>query len=212
MAGERASRADVVGAWLRNAALVALIAFLGMCGWFVYRLSRVAYGVEQAVAGVSEDVQEVTATVATLCGDVAAMRTEIVALKAKAEDSVPYDEVESAFEEALALGQAMKADSSALPPAAEAEIAALLKSLTTSGCTAEVGGRKQSVFTLHARLYTKYRLKQNTLTSVEDFIDQVATASMLGKTYYLVDKSGQRVELAAWLRDQLATIRAAKAP
>jgi prophage DNA circulation protein len=212
MAGEQASRADSVGAWLRNVLLVMVILVVGACGWFVYRLSRIAYGVEKAVVAVSDDLQQVTATVATLSGDVSAIRTEILELKNRAQESIPYEEVEHAFEELQALGAAAKADSTELTPDAEAEIKALLKSLSTSGCTAEVRGDSKSIFTLHARLATKYKLKKKTLKSAEDFIDQVATTTTFGNTYYLVDAPGKRTELAEWLKARLAEIRAEQAP
>ena len=212
MKEQQASPAASFGAWLCNAVLIALILLLAMCCYFVYRLSMVAYRVEESVVAVSDDVEDVASTVAILCRDVSAIREEIATLRTKAQDSIPYEEARHAIEEALALGAAAKADSSALSPTAEREISALLKSLTSSGCTAEVGGRKQSIFALHSRVYGRYKLKKNTLTSAEDFIDQVATATMLGKTYYLVDKSGERVQLRTWLTDRLEAIRAEETP
>ena len=212
MKEQQASPAASFGAWLRRAVLIALILLLAMCCYFVYRMSMLVYRVEESVVAVSADVKEVTATVATFSRDVSAIREDIGKLKERAQKSIPYEEARHAMEEALAIGAAAKADSSALSPTAEREISALLKSLAFSGCTAEVRGREQSVLTLYGALYGKYKLKKNTLTSAEDFIDQVATKNMLGTTYFLVDKASERVQLSTWLTDRLKAIRAEEVP
>jgi outer membrane murein-binding lipoprotein Lpp len=199
--------ASLLGTWLRNAALAVSVVLLGMSCYFVYRLSMIAYRVEQATVAVSSDVKTVTSTLATLSRDVSAMRDDIVRLKEKVQQSVPYEEVRHAIDEALAVGASLKAESPVLPTAAAQEIGALLTSLMLSGCRAEVGGKQQSVLTLYARLYAKYKLRQNTLSSAEDFIEQVASESVLGRTYYLVQKDGNRVPLGAWMKDRLSQMR-----
>ncbi len=109
--------------------------------------------------------------------------------------------------EALAVGVSVKADSSKLSAANEREIRELLKSLVLSGYSVEVGGARQSIFTLYGWVYGRYKLMKNTLTSTEDFIERVGTKSILGKTYYLVDKEGKRIQLSDWLRDRLKEMR-----
>ena len=200
--------ASSFSAWLRNVVLVVLILLLGLCCYFVYRVSMVAYRVEESIVAVSSDLKEVTSTVAAVSRDVSAIREDIAKFKEKAKESVPYEEARQAIEEALALGAAAKADSSALSASAEREINALLKSLILCGLRVEVGGRTQSVLILYGWIYGEYKIKQNTLTSAEDFIDQVGTKSILGKTYYLVDQEGNRVQLSTWLMNRLRGIRA----
>jgi len=203
--GKRGARSP--GGWLRNAVLVALTVLLGMCCYFVFRLSMLAYRVEQSVAEVAADVKAVTATVATLSADVAAIREDILALKSTAQEYVPYEEVRHMVDEVLAFGEAVRADSSALPESAEVEIRSLLNSLLVSGQSVEVGGESRSVARLYAELYAKYKLKKRALSSAEDFIDEVGTQTMSEETYYLVDEDGTRVHLSTWLGDRLGEIR-----
>ena len=101
---------------MRNTVLIALILVLVMCCYFVCRLSMVAYRVEDSVVAVSSDVRKVTSTVAAVSRDVSAIREDIAKLKerAKAKESVAYEEAWHAIEEALAHGTAAKGDFSAL--------------------------------------------------------------------------------------------------
>ena len=202
-----ASAASRFGRWLRNGVFAALIVLIVTCCYFVYRLSMVAYRMEQSIVAVSADVKQVTSTAAVLSRDVSAIREDIAELKQKTRESVPYEEAKRAMDEALAVGAAVKADSSKLPAASEREISALLKSLVLSPYSAEVGGDKQSIFMLYGWLYGRYRLTKNTLTSTEDFIERVGTKSILGKTYYLVDKEGKRIQLSDWLTERLKEMR-----
>jgi len=206
-ADKHSSFASSLGTWLRNAVFLALVVLLAMCSYLVFRSATLIYRLEQSVVAVSSDVKEVASTAATLSQDVAAIREDIVNVKEKALDSIRYEEARHAIDEAIAFGAAAKAESSQLTDTAEEEISALLKSLVVSGCTAEVYGRKQSIMTLYGRIYGKYKLKQNVLTSAEDFIAQIASKSVLGNTYYLVDKDGEKSELSEWLTNRLKAIR-----
>lgn len=204
--------ASPTSAWLRNAVFVALIVLIGMCGYFVYRFSMVMYRIEEVVVMVSSDVKDVTSTMGALSRDVAAIREDITSFREKAQESLPYEEIRHAIEEALAISAAATSDQANLSSASEKEIAALLKSLLFSGYTAEVGGRTQSVVALYGQIYGKYRMKRNTLTSAEDFIEQVATKNMLGKEYYIFDKTEKRLLLADWMKERLKQMRENERP
>lgn len=101
------------------------------------------------------------------------------------------------------------------PPAAaepdeavQAEIAALLTAVGTSGCTFIRNGEPGDAASAKAHLERKYRYARKTLDSAEAFIERVASQSSMTGRPYLVECPGEPQQpTREWLFDRLAEIR-----
>jgi hypothetical protein len=112
----------------------------------------------------------------------------------------------------LGLGFAFAASAAPLPPAARAEIDALLTRLETSSCTFNRNGTWYPPAEAKAHLLRKlqYLEDRGAVASAEQFIDRAASgSSTTGKPYLVKCGSGAPVESGAWLRTQLEALRAA---
>ena len=193
--------------WLGRIDLFLLAVLLLLSIHLVWRLTILTYRLDHTVAALSDDVKQVTETAAIISCDVAALREGLGAIKDKLAQSIPLGGLKSALDAALTIGGAVRADSSALDPAAESEIKALLTALLYSGMRYDDDGKQRSVTRIWTALYTKYKVMRKGLVSAEDFIDKVATRSVLGNTYYLLDKDGERVALRDWMLEALRNHR-----
>lgn len=199
---------SAVSAWLRNLLMAALVLLLCVTSLLMYRMAVVVSRLENLVGSVSSDVKSVTSTVSDLSQDISDIRDDLSGLKDKAREAIPYEEARSIIEEAFAIGAAAEGDEAELSDEAEHEIKALLARLMSSGYESQCGDNKQSAATLYARLYGKLKLKKASIGSAEDFIEQVASQSMTGDIYYLLDAEGNEIVLSDWMRGQLAEVRA----
>jgi hypothetical protein len=96
-------------------------------------------------------------------------------------------------------------------PAAAAEIAHLLAYLGNSGCAFYRNGSWHDAREARTHLETKknYLLKRSLIGSTEEFIDRAATSSSVSGERYLVRCAPSApVAASAWLRAELARIRA----
>ena len=115
---------------------------------------------------------------------------------------------------AALLATALPARSAPLPPAARAEVDALLTRLQTSGCEFNRNGSWYAGAEARAHLQKKldYLEGKGLVSTAEQFIERgAATSSMSGKPY-LVRCAGQAtVESAVWLKAALVQVRAGRA-
>jgi hypothetical protein len=101
-----------------------------------------------------------------------------------------------------------------LPPAARAEVDALLTRLQASGCEFNRNGSWYAGAEARAHLLKKldYLEGKDLVKTAEQFIAQGASSSSMSGKAYLVRCAGQApVESAGWLKAQLQQLRAARA-
>ena len=92
--------------------------------------------------------------------------------------------------------------------AAQAEIAALLAAVGSSGCTFIRNDEPGTASAARAHLERKYRYARKKLESAEDFIERVASKSSRSGRPYLVECPGEPQQpTREWLFDRLAEIR-----
>jgi hypothetical protein len=92
--------------------------------------------------------------------------------------------------------------------AAQAEIAALLSAVGTSGCTFIRNDEPGTAAAARAHLERKYRYARKKLDSAEAFIERVASQSSTTGRPYLVECPGEpRQGTREWLFERLAEIR-----
>ncbi|PTT86975.1 hypothetical protein DBR42_12650 [Pelomonas sp. HMWF004] len=118
---------------------------------------------------------------------------------------------------ALLLQAACPVDATAapLPPAARAEVDALLARLQASGCEFNRNGSWYAGAEAKAHLLKKLDAleSKNMVATAEQFIERGATSSSMSGKPYLVRCGGQApVESAQWLKATLQQVRAASAP
>jgi hypothetical protein len=110
----------------------------------------------------------------------------------------------------LAAPMAVRADP--LPPAAKAEVTALLDKLTASSCQFNRNGDWHSAAEAKSHLERKlsYLEDKNLVKTAEQFIDLGASkSSMSGKPYLVRCGGAAPVESKTWLTRELALVRAA---
>jgi hypothetical protein len=91
---------------------------------------------------------------------------------------------------------------------AQAEIAALLAAIGTSGCTFVRNDEPGTATAARAHLERKYRYARKKLDSAEGFIERVASKSSTTGRPYLVECPGEERQPAReWLFARLAEIR-----
>jgi hypothetical protein len=115
----------------------------------------------------------------------------------------------------LVAALALLSGASAAPPAAEAEIAYLLRFVEQSGCEFYRNGDWYDSGRAAAHLRDKYAAlaARGEVASAEEFIDRVATRSILsGRPYEVRCDGGGVVAAAQWLREALLRYRTTTAP
>jgi hypothetical protein len=111
------------------------------------------------------------------------------------------------------LAAAQAATAAPLPPAARAEVDALLNRLQTSGCEFNRNGSWYAGADAKAHLLKKldYLEGKSLVASAEQFIERGATgSSMSGKPYQVRCAGKAPVESAQWLKAELQQLRAAR--
>jgi hypothetical protein len=92
--------------------------------------------------------------------------------------------------------------------AAQAEIAALLSAVGSSGCTFIRNDEPGTASAARAHLERKYRYARKKLDSAEDFIERIASKSSMTGRPYLVECPGMPQQgTREWLLERLVEIR-----
>ena len=114
----------------------------------------------------------------------------------------------------LSLLAPVVAGAAPLPPAARAEVDALLNRLQTSGCEFNRNGSWHAGAEAKAHLLKKldYLERKDLVSTAEQFIERGASSSSMSGKPYLVRCAGKApVESAAWLKAELQQVRAGRA-
>jgi len=102
-----------------------------------------------------------------------------------------------------------------LPPAARAEVDALLARLQSSGCEFNRNGSWHAGAEAKAHLLKKLDVleRKDLVQTTEQFIERGASSSSMSGKAYLVRCAGKApVESAQWLKAELQRLRAAPSP
>lgn len=185
-----------------SACLIALACFL------VWRISMAVYRLEQSIVSVGADVRQVTATGTRVSHLVDRLAERIERLEQKTEGAIGIDELESALDELKDVREGFSRAHEALGAEAEGEIRYLLEHIRRSGHQFALPGKFRSGFRAYVHLRAKFKLYRSTLTSAENFIQQVATRTVTGHPYYVKFDDGGKMALDAWLRKSLREYRA----
>lgn len=115
---------------------------------------------------------------------------------------------------ALALATCLAATAAPLPPAARAEVDALLARLQSSGCEFNRNGSWYTGTEAKGHLLKKldYLERKDMVKTTEQFIERGASGSSMSGKPYLVRCAGKApVETARWLTVELRAIREGRA-
>ncbi len=198
--------------WTRRTAAILFVLLLGTLSYLVWRISMVAYRIEQGIVATTADVKQVTRTAADISRQIGEISEDVKSIKGKAEEALRLDEIENILDEAIALKNARHSGKAAPTGEVESEIRFLLSSIGRSGCKFEYSGKVRSARRFYAHLYAKYKLYQKTIASAEEFIEKVATKTIAGNPYSVILAKDKRQNLNAWLLQALKQQRESRRP
>jgi hypothetical protein len=119
----------------------------------------------------------------------------------------------SAFVAVLLLASSLSALADRAPPAARAEIDALLARLETCEFNRNGAWHTAAEARSHLQMKLKYLEDRNAVQTAEQFIERAATgSSMSGKPYLVRCGPSVPVESKVWLTTELKAVRAAGKP
>lgn len=201
------SNGTQVDRWMVRIVTLLGAALVAMSCYFVWRISMVAYRMEQAVVEISSDIRVVTGTAADLAVKIDELSNRVARLAEKSSDAIGLDELETALDGIAELRRGRDEPTSTIDPRTEGEIRYLLDTaILRSGKRFEWSGKSRSAAGAYAYFLAKYKLYEKTLTSAEDFVDKVATRTLTGRPYQvLVD--GRRQPLDQYLLEALGKRR-----
>ena len=199
------SKVDV---WISRLVPIASACLVALACFFVWRVSMLVYRVEQSVVAVSADVRQVTGTMARVASLVDRLTERIERLERKTEEAIGMDELEMALDEIKDVRESLSTAEEPFGPEVEKEIKYLLGHICWSGRQFEISGKYRSAFRSYLYLLAKYKVYRRTLKSAEDFIEKVATKSIIGHPYYVLLEDGKKMALGAFLKEALEKHRA----
>lgn len=95
-----------------------------------------------------------------------------------------------------------------VPKAQQAEVEHLLAFIRESGCQMERNGKLHSPEEAQSHVTRKYNFYRNSITRTENFIEKVASRSVLSGRSYLMLCLGREPQPAAeWLKQELERFR-----
>lgn len=201
------NHANLITRRLINLNLLLLAGFLLAGIVFLWRSGRLVGEVHGTLVMMSEDLHDVSTMAGSMSRDVEQLRAQVVDIREKVDDLLPQDEWQNAMEDAQRIRDGLSRSESALPAAEREHIETLLRRLSASDLQYETNGRLFPVEILWGRIHPRYLGMRNTLNSAEEFIDAVATRSMLGVEYRVVDLDGRRLSLRDWMLAELEKLR-----
>ena len=192
-----------VDVWISRLVPITSACLIALACFFVWRTSMLVYRLEQSVVAVSADLEQVTGTMARVAGVVDRLTERIERLEKKAGDAVGMDELDMALDEIRDVRRGLSDADEPFGPEVEKEITFLLRHIEWSGLRFEISGKYRSAFRSYLYLLAKFKVYRKTLRSADDFIDKVATRSMVGHPYYVILEDGRKMALGAFLKTAL---------
>jgi hypothetical protein len=206
---DEVSGGGAVDRWLVRALILTLVALLGFSSYLLWRISMVAYRAEALLMGVSGEIEQVVRTSARVAERIDELDQAVGDLREKSRNMIKPDEV-TALIDTLEQAAADAHAGGKTAPDVEEEISALLDAVRTSNLSFVRRGDPHSGAAFSLWLQSKMLRYPGQFASAEEFIDKIATQSVLGTRYNVILQSGEKQDLANWLKEKLARLRAAK--
>lgn len=131
-------------------------------------------------------------------------------LEKTAEGVLGLDDLEATMDALNELRDQKHADPKKQSEECRKEIAWLLEHVGKSGLEFIHNDDRRSAAYFSTHLWIKQQFFKKTVGSAEDFIANVATQSLSGHTYQVIEKDGAKTELRVWLMRALEAQRKAK--
>ena len=196
----QAGRIDI---WLKRSVLVLCACFMVVSCIFVWRLATVLDRIEDTLS----DIQQITGTAARISEQLGDLVNRMEQLERRTGEVLAREDIGHLLDELVELSGAQGDETARLDASVDREINALLARIAGPGLRFEYGGRNRSAAWVAVRLHAKYRLYRKTVTSAEDFIENVASTTMTGDRYYVVHADGTKQDLDTWLLGALREYR-----
>jgi len=177
---------DPVQTWLKRFVLLVTAALLCGLSLLVWRLSVLVQRLDQSVVTLSSDVTNVTHAASDF--------TDMLLNPAQLVDELAPEQEPS------------------INPVADAEIRYLMDCIGLPELRYQYGDDNRSAPWVQAKFWIKYRALSNDINSAEDFILKVASKTHSNKTYYIIQKNGNKTELSVFLTQALNKYRSQAAP
>lgn len=178
---------------------VCMLALTSFTCLLLYRTARTIEAAGMAIDRVGQRVDSIGEKVDAMAESVAG-----VGQKVDRTTGAVADVAEMVKDGVSDLGGELSAEEDAL-------IKGLLAAVRRSDLTFVRSGNEKSGLRMYGWLYSKYNMHKLLLDSADDFITQVATKSLGGDAYEIIEKDGDRRPLADWLSERLVGLRAAQA-
>lgn len=198
---------DAIGTWLRRLILIAVVALLACCSWFVWRISMVAYQIGSAIVAISADVKQMSSTAAQISGHLQKLDDRLQSLEQKAADAMNLDELEILIDEIEVIRNGQPSAAGLPSPDTEREIKHLLTQIRGSKHRFVYSDENKGGLRFYLQLYAKYKAYDKVIGTTEDFIDKVATKTIAGQPYQVVVSPDQFIALNDWLTEELTKFR-----
>jgi hypothetical protein len=203
---------NVIDRGLGRLTRLAAIAFLLCSCWLLWRISMVAFQMEQAFVGLSGDVKQVTTSAAQIANHLQSLDNRVRVIEEKAADAIHLDDIDHLLDEVAVLRGEAVGDRGAPAQEADREIKHLLSHVRRSDHRFVYSNEDRSGTRFYLQLYAKYKLYDTVTGSAEDFIAKVATKTVGGNPYQVVIRPDKTVNLSDWLSEELRGYREARNP
>ncbi len=172
----------------------------------------IAFRVEQSIASVSHDLEKMTGTGARISQKVDEIVEKLERLEEKTKSSLHVNEAKHIIEEITDLKNTRSEETIGPGDSAKKEIEYLLAAVKDSGFQfGHEAGKRRSAMNYYLRFYGKYKMYKKSLATADDFIDKVASKTIAGNSYYLIEDGKER-PLGEWLRGILKKKREVALP
>ena len=198
---------DKLRSRLRYLNQLLLACLLLSCTVLACRLAVLVGHTKGILVSISQDLKDVSNAAGIISRDVETLRSQINGIQNKIDRAIPDEKVTQAWRDAKSIKNGLTTDTTLLSGESRAEITELFALLSRSDLKFQRKKKTRPISYLHARLYPKYISMQKTLTSSEDFIAKVATHTILGNAYVVLDTNGTPHQLSDWLTLKLESIR-----
>ena len=187
--------------WILMAVLLASLCVL------TWRLTILVGKIDSATSAITPDLKQITSVWAKFALELQDIGASRAWIKDEMSDAVRIDEAQNVIDELSSLNKEEEKGGKGPDDKSEAEIYYLLSCIGNSDLKIEYSGKEHSALRMRIQLSEKYKTYKHTLVTTEDFISRVATKTIAGNTYYIVQKDGTKTELASWLTDLLKKYR-----
>jgi hypothetical protein len=198
---------DSILTWLKRLLLVLGAALMGLLCVLLWQLSVLVADIDRSVSDMAADMKQVTATAAAFSVRFDELGARLDRFEEAATALLDKDRLTSVEESAETVLQSAMSPKPNLDTGAQAEINYLLETIGQPTVRYEYRGKQRPPLWVRWKLEAVFRLYKNVITTAEDFIAKVATKTMDGYIYYVVDENGAKTELGSWLREALAKYR-----